>query len=55
VPARAVAWRDPASGETRRMLRLPDPNQDAIMALAQRIEELEAKVRELDRERVPEC
>ncbi|HEU5431396.1 MAG TPA: serine O-acetyltransferase EpsC [Thermomicrobiales bacterium] len=55
VPARAVAWRDPASGETRRVLRLPDPNQDAIMALAQRIEELEAKVRELDRERVPEC
>jgi serine O-acetyltransferase len=55
VPARAVAWRDPASGETRRVLRLPDPNQDAIMALAQRIEELEAKVRDLDRERVPEC
>ncbi|HEX5499860.1 MAG TPA: serine O-acetyltransferase [Thermomicrobiales bacterium] len=55
VPARAVAWRDPASGETRRMLRLPDPNQDAIMALAQRIEELEAKVRDLDRARVPGC
>ncbi|HET7095137.1 MAG TPA: serine O-acetyltransferase [Thermomicrobiales bacterium] len=55
VPARAVAWRDPASGETRRVLRLPDPNQDAIMALAQRIEELEAKVRDLDRARVPEC
>lgn len=55
VPARAVAWRDPTSGETRRVLRLPDPNQDAIMALAQRIEELEAKVRDLDRERVPEC
>ncbi|HEU0115992.1 MAG TPA: serine O-acetyltransferase EpsC [Thermomicrobiales bacterium] len=55
VPARAVAWRDPASGETRRVLRLPDPNQDAIMALAQRIEELEAKVHDLDRERVPEC
>jgi serine O-acetyltransferase len=55
VPARAVAWRDPTSGETRRVLRLPDPNQDAIKALAQRIEELEAKVRDLDRERVPEC
>lgn len=55
VPARAVAWRDPTSGETRRVLRLPDPNQDAIMALAQRIEELEAKVRDLDRVRVPEC
>ena len=51
IPARAVAWRDPSSGETRRIERLPDPDRDAMIALVQRIEELEQKVTDLERER----
>lgn len=47
VPARAVAWTDPHSGETRRLETLPDPQLDTLMALAQRVEELEQQVREL--------
>lgn len=45
VPARAVAWTDPHSGETRRQESLPDPQRDALMALIQRVEELEQQVR----------
>jgi serine O-acetyltransferase len=48
VPAKAVAWTDPVSGETQRLESLPDPQQDTILALMQRIEELELKVRELE-------
>lgn len=48
VPARAVAWTDPASGETNRLERLPDPQRDTLLALMQRVEELEQKVRELE-------
>jgi serine O-acetyltransferase len=48
VPARAVAWTDPISGETQRLESLPDPQQDTILALIQRIEELELKVRDLE-------
>jgi serine O-acetyltransferase len=51
LPARAVSWRDPASGETRRLEHLPDPNRDAMMLLLQRIEELEGRVRELESDR----
>jgi serine O-acetyltransferase len=47
VPARAVSWTDPHSGETCRMESLPDPQQDSMLALIQRVEELEARVREL--------
>lgn len=47
VPARAVAWTDPQSGETRRVEHLPDPQRDALLALIQRVEELEQQVREL--------
>jgi serine O-acetyltransferase len=48
VPARAVVWRDPASGTPSRYERLPDPQRDTLLALIQRIEELEGKVRELE-------
>ena len=48
VPARAVAWTDPTSGETSRYERLPDPQRDTMLALIQRIEELEGKVREIE-------
>jgi serine O-acetyltransferase len=47
VPARAVAWTDPHSGETRPLESLPDPQRDALMALIQRVEELEQQVRML--------
>jgi serine O-acetyltransferase len=52
LPARAVSWRDPDSGETRRLEHLPDPNRDAMLSMMQRIEELEVRVRELECERV---
>jgi serine O-acetyltransferase len=52
LPARAVSWRDPASGETRRLEHLPDPDRDTMIAMMQRIEELESRVRELECERV---
>ncbi len=48
VPARAVVWRDPAAGADGRHERLPDPDRDAMLALIQRIEELEGKVRDLE-------
>lgn len=54
MPARAVSWRDPESGETRRLEHLPDPHRDSLVLLMQRIEELEEQVRELKRSRV-EC
>jgi serine O-acetyltransferase len=50
MPARAVSWRDPHSGETRRLEHLPDPHRDAMISMMQRIEELEGRVRELERE-----
>jgi serine O-acetyltransferase len=52
VPARAVAWTDPHSGETRPLESLPDPQRDALLALIQRVEELEQQVRLLQADRV---
>ncbi len=51
LPARAVSWRDPASGEMRRLEHLPDPDRDSMLSMMQRIEELEGRVRELECER----
>ena len=51
MPARAVSWRDPESGEMRRLEHLPDPHRDSMLLLMQRIEELEGRVRELEHER----
>jgi serine O-acetyltransferase len=48
VPARAVAWTDPDSGERNRIERLPDPQQDTLVALLERIEELEGRLRQLE-------
>jgi len=50
IPARAVAWTHPESGEIRRLEQLPDPQTDSILAMAQRIEEQEAKIRRLQSE-----
>ncbi len=47
VPARAVGWTDPRSGETRRVETMPDPQRDALVAITQRIEELEEETRKL--------
>ena len=52
MPARAVSWRDPASGEMRRLEHLPDPDRDTMISMLQRIEELEARVREIERDAV---
>ncbi len=54
VPARAVGFTDPESGATRRLECLPDPTRDTMLALVQRIEELEGKMRVLDAERLVE-
>jgi serine O-acetyltransferase len=51
MPARAVSWRDPESGEMRRLEHLPDPHRDLMVSMMQRIEELESRLRELERER----
>lgn len=47
IPARAVGWTDPLSGETRRVETMPDPQRDALLAITQRIEELEEETRKL--------
>lgn len=51
MPARAVSWRDPESGEMRRLEHLPDPHRDLMVSMMQRIEELESRLRELEHER----
>lgn len=48
VPARAVAWVDPHSGERSRVEHLPDPEQDRMVALLRRIEELEERLRAVE-------
>jgi serine O-acetyltransferase len=45
VPAKAVTFTDPRSGEVRRLEHMPDPQQDTLLSLVQRIEELEERVR----------
>jgi serine O-acetyltransferase len=47
IPARAVGWTDPHSGEMRRVVTMPDPQRDALVAITQRIEELEEETRKL--------
>jgi hypothetical protein len=42
-----VGWTDPHSGETRRVETMPDPQLDALVAITQRIEELEDETRKL--------
>jgi serine O-acetyltransferase len=50
VPARAVAWTHPESGESRRLERLPDPQFDSMIAMIHRIEEQEDRIRQLQHE-----
>ena len=44
IPARTVVS-NPSSGQERRLERLPDPQQDTLLALVQRIEQLEIQVK----------
>jgi serine O-acetyltransferase len=48
VPARVVATRDPATGETRRVESLPDPEGDMLRGLRTKILELELRMADLE-------
>lgn len=48
VPARIVATRDPATGETRRVEQLPDPEGAMLRGLRAKILELEARMTDLE-------
>lgn len=47
VPARAMGGSSRSNGE-RRLERLPDPQRDTMVAILQRVEELEQKIRDLE-------
>jgi len=60
VPGRVVAVRDPSSGSTRRVERLPDPEAEMMACLQRKILELEERLARLERgqgnpETVPEA
>jgi serine O-acetyltransferase len=44
VPAKAIQYRDPETGETRKLEHMPDPDMDAIRALRDRVAELEERL-----------
>jgi serine O-acetyltransferase len=48
VPARIVATRDPATGVTRRVELLPDPEADMLRNLRHRVSDLEKRLVELE-------
>lgn len=48
VPARIVQTRDPATGTTRRIEQLPDPEGAMLNALHTKVKELEMRLRELE-------
>ncbi|NCC34714.1 MAG: serine O-acetyltransferase, partial [Chloroflexia bacterium] len=48
VPARIVATRDPATGETRRVESLPDPEGEMLRGLRTKILELEMRLADLE-------
>ena len=48
MPARAVAWTDPRSGRTERRENLPDPTRETLRVLADRIDELEQRLRQME-------
>ncbi len=48
IPARIVAWRDPQTGETRRLERLPDPEGAMLRSLHDKMLEMEARLNELE-------
>lgn len=48
IPARVVAWRDPTTGETRRLEHLPDPEGAMLRSLHDKMLELEMRLDELE-------
>lgn len=48
VPARIVATRDPSTGQTRRVERLPDPEGEMLRSLHDKVLELEARLSEIE-------
>lgn len=48
VPARIVATRDPQTGATRRIERLPDPEGEMLRDLHDKILELESRLQEME-------
>jgi serine O-acetyltransferase len=50
VPARAVGSTSSSEGD-RRLERLPDPQRDTLVAILQRVEELEEKLRDIEARR----
>jgi serine O-acetyltransferase len=48
IPARVVAWRDPHTGETRRLEHLPDPEGVMLRSLHEKMLELENRLTELE-------
>lgn len=48
VPARVVATRDPATGETRRVEDLPDPEGEMLRGLRAKVLELETRLADLE-------
>ncbi|MFV9505076.1 MAG: serine O-acetyltransferase EpsC [Oscillochloridaceae bacterium umkhey_bin13] len=48
VPARIVATRDPATGTTRRVERLPDPEGEMLRGLHAKVLELETRLADLE-------
>lgn len=48
IPARIVATRDPATGETRRVEDLPDPEGEMLRGLRAKVLELEVRLSDLE-------
>ncbi len=48
VPAKAIRYRNPDTGETRRLEQMPDPEGDEIEALRARVGELEERLAALE-------
>jgi serine O-acetyltransferase len=48
IPGRVVTRRAAADSAGRRVVQMPDPDRDTMLALVQRIEELEEKVHQLE-------
>lgn len=49
VPAKAIQYHNPDTGETRRLEQMPDPEGDEIRALRDRVSELEERLAALER------